>query len=333
MRVARLLAPAPIETAPLVLEERETPLPGPGEVGIRVHACGVCHTDLHIVEGDLPPHRSPVVPGHQIVGTVDRLGPGASPDLEGKRVGVTWLAHACGTCAFCARGEENLCPQAQFTGYDVDGGFAGYTLARAAFVVPIPPAFDDAAAAPLLCAGVIGYRALRVVGLRRGEHLALFGFGASAHLAIQVARHWECTVGVVTRGADHRTLAEELGARWAVEPGVAPPVPCDRAIVFAPSGEVVVAALRAVRPGGTVAINAVTLDGIPAMPYATLYGERVLRTVSHLTRSDAHAFLRLASEIPVRVEAELHPLEAANEVLLRLKRRELRAAAVLDLAG
>lgn len=164
MRVARLLAPAPIETAPLVIEEREAPLPGPGEVGIRVHACGVCHTDLHIVEGDLPLHRSPVVPGHQIVGTVDRLGLDVTPDLEGKRVGVTWLAYACGSCAFCARGEENLCPQAQFTGYDVDGGFAGHTLARAAFVVPIPPAFDDVAAAPLLCAGVIGYRALRVAG-------------------------------------------------------------------------------------------------------------------------------------------------------------------------
>ncbi len=329
MRTVHLRAPAPIETAPLVIEEREALLPGPGEVGIRVHACGVCHTDLHIAEGDLPPHRLPVVLGHQIVGTVDRLGPDVTPDLEGRRVGVTWLAHACGACAFCVSGEENLCPQAQFTGYDVDGGFADRTLARAAFVVPIPLAFDDAAAAPLLCAGVIGYRALRVAGLQPGERLALFGFGASAHLAIQVARHWGCEVGVVTRGAEHRALAEELGACWAVEPGVAPPAPCDRAIVFAPSGAVVVAALRAVRPGGTVAINAVTLDGIPAMPYATLYGERVLRTVSHLTRADAHAFLRLAAEIPVRVQAESHPLEAANEILLRLKRRELRAAAVL----
>ncbi len=329
MRTAYLPAPAPIETAPLVIEEREVPLPGPGEIGIRVHACGVCHTDLHIAEGDLPPHRLPVVLGHQVVGTVDRLGPDVTPDLEGRRVGVTWLAHACGSCASCVRGEENLCPQAQFTGYDVDGGFAGYTLARAAFVVPIPLAFDDAAAAPLLCAGVIGYRALRVAGLQPGERLALFGFGASAHLAIQVARHWGCEVGVVTRGAEHRALAEELGASWAVEPGVAPPAPCDRAIVFAPSGAVVVAALQAVRPGGTVAINAVTLDGIPAMAYATLYGERVLRTVSHLTRADAHAFLRLAAEIPVRVEIESHPLEAANEVLLRLKRREMRAAAVL----
>jgi len=329
VRTVSLFAPAPIETAPLVLAEREELTPGPGEVAIRVRACGVCHTDLHIVEGDLPPRRSPVVLGHQIVGTIHRLGPGVTPDLEGTRVGVTWLAFACGTCAFCDRGEENLCPRARFTGYDVDGGFTDYTVARAAFVVPVPPVFDDTAAAPLLCAGVIGYRALHVAGLRPGEHLALFGFGASAHLAIQVARHWGCTVGVVTRGAEHRALAEELGARWAVEPGTTPPVPCDRAVVFAPSGEAVVAALRAVRPGGTVAVNAVTLDGIPAMPYATLYGERVLRTVSHLTRADAHAFLRLAAEIPVRVEAESQPLEAANEVLLRLKRRELRAAAVL----
>lgn len=329
MRAARLYSPAPVETAPLVLEEWEAPLPGPGQVGIRVRACGVCHTDLHIIEGDLPPRRSPLVPGHQIVGTVDRLGPGVSPDLHGARVGVTWLAYACGTCAFCGRGEENLCQEARFTGYDVDGGFAERTVARAAFVVPVPLVFDDASAAPLLCAGVIGYRALRVAGLQPGERLALFGFGASAHLAIQVARHWGCAVGVVTRGKEHRALAEELGARWAVEPGLMPPVPCDRAVVFAPSGEVVVAALRAVRPGGTVAVNAVTLDGIPAMPYATIYGERVLRTVSHLTRADAHAFLRLAAEIPARVVAESHSLEAANEVLLRLKRRELRAAAVL----
>lgn len=329
MRIVRLLTPAPIETAPLVLEEREAPLPGPGEVRIRVHVCGVCHTDLHVAEGDLPPHRLPVVLGHQIVGTVDRVATDVTSPLEKSRVGVTWLAHACGSCAFCARGEENLCPRAQFTGYDVDGGFAGYALARAAFVVPIPPAFDDAAAAPLLCAGVIGYRALRLAGVQPGEHLALFGFGASAHLAIQVARHWGCQVGVVTRGAEHRALATELGACWTVEPSVAPPAPCDRAVVFAPSGAVVVAALRAVRPGGTVAINAVTLDGIPAMPYAALYGERVLRTVSHLTRADAHDFVRLAAEIPVRVEVESFGLEAANEVLLRLKRRELRAAAVL----
>ncbi len=329
MLAARLLAPAPIEAAPLVLGECEAPLPGSGQVRIRVRACGVCHTDLHIVEGDLPPRRPHVIPGHQIVGEIDRLGPGAPPDLEGRRVGVTWLARACGSCASCARGEENLCPHASFTGYDVDGGFAVHAVADAGFVVPVPDRFDDVRAAPLLCAGVIGFRSLRVAGLRPGERLGLYGFGASAHLAIQVAHHWGCEVGVVTRGEEHRGLAAALGAAWVGHPGTAPERPFDRAVVFAPAGDVVVEALRGVRPGGVVAINAVTLDRIPEMPYAALYGERVLRTVSHLTRADAVGFMRLAAQVPLRVEAEAHPLEAANEVLARLKRRELRAAAVL----
>lgn len=315
----------------MAIEEVETPVPGEGEVRLRVRACGVCHTDLHIAEGDLPPHRSPVIPGHQIVGTVDRVGPGVDPAREGASVGVTWLASACGACPACARGQENLCEQARFTGYDVDGGFAGYAVARAEFVVPIPPAFDGLTAAPLLCSGAIGYRALCIAGVQPGERVGLFGFGASAHLAIQVARHWECEVGVVTRGPDHRALAETLGARWVREPGAALPWMCDRAIVFAPSGQVVLAALAAVRPGGTVAVNAVTLDRIPAMPYAVIYGERILRTVSNLTRADAREFLDLAARIPVRVEAEAFPLDAVNEVLLRLKRRALRAAGVLQL--
>lgn len=293
----------------------------------------MCHTDLHVVEGDLPPHRFPVVPGHQIVGVVDRVGPGADPALEGSRVGVTWLAWACGECTACARGEENLCERALFTGYDLDGGFAGSAVARAGFVVPLPERLDDAGAAPLLCAGAIGYRALRVAGVRPGEWVGLFGFGASAHLAIQVARHMGCSVGVVTRGDSHKTLAAGLGAAWVGGPGEVPRELFDRAIVFAPSGEVAVQALAAVRPGGTVAINAVTLDRIPAMPYAALYGERVLRTVSNLTRRDALEFLQVAASIPVRVEVEVFPLEAVNDVLLLLKRRELRAAAVLRLAG
>jgi propanol-preferring alcohol dehydrogenase len=301
-------------------------------VRLRVAACGVCHTDLHIAEGDLPLRRSPLVVGHQIVGVVDGVGPGVDRTLLGTRAGVTWLASACGECAACRRGNENLCGRARFTGYDVDGGFAEYAVARADFLVPVPVAFSDAQAAPLLCAGVIGYRALRVAGVRHGERLGLFGFGASAHLAIQVARHWGCEIGVITRGQTHRTLATSLGASWVGEPGAAPPVPFDRAIVFAPSGDVVVQALRAVRTGGTVAVNAVTLDGIPAMPYDTLYGERVLCTVSNLTRDDAHGFLRAAAEISIRVEVEVATLEDANDVLLRLKRRALRAAAVLSLS-
>ncbi len=314
-----------------MVADEEAPVPGPGEVSLRVRTCGVCHTDLHVAEGDLPPHRASVIPGHQIVGTVDQTGPGVDAALGGGRVGVTWLAWVDGECPACRRGDENLCERARFTGYDVDGGFADRVVVHAAFVVPIPPQFDDVRAAPLLCAGVIGYRALRVAGVQPGERVGLFGFGASAHLAIQVARHWGCEIGVVTRGASHRGLAEDLGARWVGEPGAAPPTPFDRAIVFAPSGQVVLAALAAVRPGGTVTINAVTLDQIPAMPYAAIYGERILRTVSHLTRHDARAFLRVAAEIPVRVEAEVFPLDAVNEVLLRLKRRELPAAGVLRL--
>lgn len=333
MRAARLHAPAPAEQFPLVLEEVSPPEPGPGEVRLRVAACGVCHTDLHVAEGDLPLRRSPVIPGHQIVGVVDRAGPGVDPALIGSRAGVTWLAWACGRCAACSRGEENLCERSLFTGYDVDGGFAAYAVARAGFVVPLPDGLDDTAAAPLLCAGVIGYRALRVAGVRAGEWVGLFGFGASAHLAIQVARHTGCGVGVVTRGEAHRALAAGLGAEWVGGPGDAPPQLFDRAIVFAPSGDVVVEALAAVRPGGTVAINAVTLDRIPSMPYQALYGERVLRTVSNLTRQDAREFLRVAASIPVRAEVEVFSLEAVNDVLLRLKRRELRAAAVLRLAG
>lgn len=329
MRAAVVGRPGPIETTPLALEEREPPRPAPGQVRLRVRACGVCHTDLHVAEGDLPPRRARVVPGHQIVADVDALGDGSDPALAGARVGVTWLAWACGTCPACRRGEENLCPRARFTGYDTDGGFAEATVAEAAFVVPLPRELAPEAAAPLLCAGVIGYRALRVAGLGPGERLGLYGFGASAHLAIQVARHWGCEVGVVTRGAAHRRLAEALGAAWVGEPGTRPPEAFDRAVVFAPSGAVVVEALRALRPGGVVAINAVTMDAIPAMPYEALYGERTLRSVSHLTRADARAFLALAVEIGVRAEVEVFGLADVNEALRRLKRRELRAAAVL----
>lgn len=331
-RALCLISPAPAEASPLSVVEREVPQPGRGEVRVRVLACGVCHTDLHVVEGDLPPHRSPLVPGHQIVGTVERLGDGVDPPLLGRRVGITWLGWACGECAACLRGEENLCPRARFTGYDLDGGFAQHAMADAGFVVPIPDRFGSLEAAPLLCAGAIGYRSLRVAGLCRGERLGLYGFGASAHLAIQLAVSWGCEVGVVTRGTHHRVLAEELGASWVGTPGTLPPRLFDRAVVFAPSGDVVLAALEAVRPGGTVAINAVTLDRIPQMPYSALYGERILRSVSNLTRADAVEFLRAAAEIGVRTRFEAFPLESANKALLRLKQRELAAAAVLEIA-
>ena len=333
MLAAILSAPASVERAPLVLTDVPAPAPGPGEVAIRVRCCAVCHTDLHVVEGDLPPHRSPVIPGHQIVGVISQIGPGVEAGMIGSRVGVTWLGWACGTCPACRRGDENLCPNARFTGYDIDGGFAEQAVARADFIQPIPARFGDAEAAPLLCAGVIGYRSLRVAGVAPGEWLGLFGFGASAHLALQVARSWGCEVAVITRGAEHRALATRLGASWVGAPGQDLPTLLDRAIVFAPAGRVVAAALPAVRPGGVVAINAVTLDEIPAMPYATMYGERTLRSVANLTRRDAAEFLALAAQIPVHVEIERFPLEAVNQVLLRLKERSVRGAAVLQLAG
>ena len=332
MRAAVLSAPAPAEWAPLAIVDRPVPTPGPGQVGLRVLACGVCHTDLHVAEGDLPAHLSPVIPGHQIVGVITAVGPGVDPGMIGSRVGVTWLGWACGTCTACRRGDENLCPNARFTGYDLDGGFAEHAVASADFTVPIPPQFSPLEAAPLLCAGVIGYRALRVAGVQSGDWVGLFGFGASAHLALQVARSWSCKVAVVTRGAEHRALATWLGASWVGEPGEIPPEPLDRAIVFAPSGRVVAAALPAVRPGGVVAINAVALDEVPAMPYAAIYGERTLRSVANLTRRDASEFMALAAAIPVQVEIEIFPLEAINRVLLRLKERAVRAAAVLALA-
>jgi propanol-preferring alcohol dehydrogenase len=274
-----------------------------------------------------------VIPGHQIVGVVSGVGAGVDPGMTGLRVGVTWLGWACGLCAACRRGDENLCANARFTGYDTDGGFAEYAVAEANFVHLMPQSFDDVHAAPLLCAGVIGYRALRVAGTQPGERVGLFGFGASAHLALQIARSWGCDVSVVTRGAEHRALAARLGASWVGEPGQAPGEPLDRAIVFAPSGRVAAAALAVVRPGGVVAINAVAADDIPAMPYATIYGERTLRSVANLTRRDAAEFLALAASAALHVEVEVFPLVDVNRVLLEMKARRLRAAAVLRLDG
>jgi propanol-preferring alcohol dehydrogenase len=309
--------------------DRPRPEPGEGEVLIRVEACGVCHTDLHIAEGELPPHRSEVIPGHQAVGTVAGAGPGVDDLPAGARVGVAWLHRACGVCTFCRRGLENLCVAASFTGYDVDGGFAEYLTAPAAFIYPIPEAFTAAEAAPLLCAGIIGYRSLRLSDVGPGERLGLFGFGASAHLALQVARHWGCEVYVFTRGASHRTLAGALGAAWVGGMEDTPPEMVDAGIVFAPSGRVVVEALRHLRPGGTLAVNAVHLDGIPAFDYARLYGERALRSVTNATREDGRELLDLAARIPIRPQVERWALDDVNDVLQRMKRGEVQGAAVL----
>jgi len=331
MRAMSLTQPAPAERRPLRLVDRPRPEPGAGDVLVRVEACGVCHTDLHIAEGDLAPRRADLIPGHQAVGVVAAAGSGVTTPPPGARVGVAWLHRACGRCEFCRRGLENLCVAALFTGYDVDGGFAEYMTAPADFVYPIPEAFAAIEAAPLLCAGIIGYRSLRLSQIAPGERLGLFGFGASAHLALQVARHWGCEVYVFTRSASHRALAASLGAAWTGGVEDTAPEAVDAGIVFAPSGRVVVDALSHLRPGGTLAVNAVHLDGIPAFAYARLYGERGLRSVANSTRADGHAFLALAAAVPLRPRVERCPLEEANDVLLRMKRGEIQGAAVLEI--
>ncbi len=329
MIALRLHVPGPIEAAPLRLEEAARPTPGPGEVRLAVHACGLCHTDLHIAEGELLPPARPRVPGHQVVGVVDALGPRARRFALGERIGVAWLHQTCGRCPACRRGAENLCPEARFTGFHADGGYAGAMTVPEAFAYRLPPALSDAMAAPLLCAGIIGYRALRVARVRPGERLGLFGFGASAHLALQVARYWDCAVSVFTRSAAHRALALELGAAWAGTVEDPAPPPLDRAILFAPAGTLVPPALARLRPGGTLAVAAIYLEPIPPLDYALLYGERTLGSVTASTRRDGEELLALAAAIPLRPEVEVFPLSAANQALAALKASRLRAAGVL----
>ena len=324
-----LSSPGPIVADRLQLHEVDVPAPGPGEITIDVAACGVCRTDLQLVEGDLPARRLPIVPGHQVVGRVSAIGDGVDRWQLGDRVGVAWLAGACGTCARCRAGDENLCDLAEFTGWDRDGGYAEVMVARADFAFPIPDAFSDTEAAPLLCGGVIGYRSLKISGIRPGGRLGLYGFGASALLALQVARHWGCEVHVATRSASERQRALEFGAVWAGGYDDAPPVGLDAAVTFAPVGSVVVAALRAIVPGGTVAINAIHLDRVPEFPYENLWWERSLKSVANFTRRDAQEFLDLAARIPVRTAIERHPLAEANEALKRLAAGEVSGAAVL----
>ena len=293
-----------------------------------MRACGVCRTDLHIVEGELPPLGRKLIPGHQIVGEVVD---GATPEVPvGTRVGVSWIGGIDGTCWYCKRGLENLCDSATFTGYTVNGGYAEYALARADFVFPLPQNLDDLHAAPLLCAGIIGFRSLRIAGVERGERVGLFGFGASAHLTIAVLRAWQCEVYVSTRGASHRQLAESLGATWVGEESDKPPVPLDRAVTFAPSGDVVVAALGSLRKGGVVAINAIHLDRIPEFDYdRLLWGERQIRSVANMTRSDARDFLQIAADIRLRPKVTVFSLDQANEALAAVKSDAIDGAAVI----
>jgi alcohol dehydrogenase, propanol-preferring len=329
MKAMVLREPAPVARCPLEPTELPRPEPGPGQVRLRVRACGVCHTDLHLVEGEIDTPRLPVVPGHQVVAVVDALGPGVTRLRLGDRVGVPWLHWADETCDFCRQGQENLCPNALFTGQHVDGGFAEYMLAYATWTYPLPEGLSDEQAAPLLCAGLIGYRSLRLSEIRPGQRLGLYGFGASAHIAIQVARHWGCQVYVFTRSEEHRRHALELGAAWAGDARDEPPALLDSAITFAPAGWLVPHVLRVLRPGGTLAINAIYMSPIPEMPYDLLYLERTVRSVANLTRRDAEEFLPLAAEVPVRTDVEVFALEEANEVLQRIKRSEVRGAAVL----
>ena len=328
MKAAVLSSPQEISRQPLRIEEVPKPKPEPSQVLLRVQACGVCRTDLHIVEGEMPVQRQRVIPGHQIVGEIVE---GDLPEIPlGTRVGVSWLGGIDGTCWYCKHGFENICDSPTFTGYTVNGGYAEYAVARADFVFPLPAALDDLHAAPLLCAGIIGYRSLRVAGVQSGERVGLFGFGASAHLAIAVLRAWKCDVYVSTRGASHRKLAESLGATWVGTERDKPPVALDRAITFAPSGDVVVAALASLRKGGVVAINAIHLDRIPEFDYdRLLWGERQLRSVANMTRADARDFLQTAAEINLRPKVTTFPLNQANEALAALKRDSIDGAAVI----
>jgi propanol-preferring alcohol dehydrogenase len=319
---------------PLHLAERPRPVPGPGQLLLAVHACGVCRTDLHVADGELPNPRLPLVLGHEIVGSVLEIGagPGTEAFTVGTRVGVPWLGHTCGVCHYCRAGRENLCDRARFTGYQLDGGYAENAVADARFAFPIPPGYDDVHAAPLLCAGLIGHRALVVAG--DGERLGLYGFGAAAHIVAQVARHEGRRVFAFTRPGDTaaQRFALELGAVWAGPSDAPPPEPLDAAILFAPVGALLPLALRAVAKGGTVVCAGIHMSDIPSFPYELLWGERVVRSVANLTRRDGRDFLALAPTIPVRTEIEAFPLERANEALARLRAGEVRGTPVLVVA-
>jgi propanol-preferring alcohol dehydrogenase len=314
---------------PLWETEVPRPTPGPGQVLIRVHACGVCRTDLHVVDGELPHPKLPLVPGHEIVGTVAELGPGVDRFALGQRIGVPWLGFTCGVCRYCRAGRENLCDRARFTGYQIDGGYAEYMVADQRFCFPIPAGYSDADAAPLLCAGLIGYRSLVLAG--DAQRLGLYGFGAAAHLIAQVARHQGRQVYAFTRAGDveAQQFARDLGAVWAGASDTRPPEELDAAILFAPVGALVPTALRAVAKGGTVVCAGIHMSDIPSFPYALLWGERSIRSVANLTRRDVEEFLSLAPQVPVRTAVQPFPLIEANEALTRLRDGRVRGAAVL----
>jgi propanol-preferring alcohol dehydrogenase len=330
MKAMLLRAQRPIDEKPLSMAEVEKPQPGPSEILIKVSACGICHTDLHVVEGELPSKKLPVIPGHQIVGVVEVAGTNARRFKVGDRAGVIWLNSTCGKCEFCGKGMENLCEKAKFTGYDVDGGYAEYTVISEDFAYPIPRGFSDSQAAPLLCAGVIGYRALRLSNIEKGGRLGLYGFGASAHIVIQIARHWGCEVFVFTRGEEHRRLARELGAVWTGGAEDTPPAKMHSSIIFAPAGKLVPEGLRVLEKGGTLALAGIYMTPVPEMDYNKyLYHEKIVRSVANSTRKDAEELLRLAAEIPIHTEVQEFPLDEANRALMLLKQGKIQGAGVL----
>lgn len=323
---------ADVSNNPLQLHDRPIPTPNSGQILVKIHVCGVCRTDLHVVEGELPDTRLPLIPGHQAVGTVMQVGSGVSEIKEGDRVGIAWLQGTCGECEFCTSDRENLCLSAQFTGYQVDGGYAEYAVVPARFAYPIPSIFSDEEAAPLLCAGIIGYRALRLSGIKPGQRLGLYGFGASAHIAIQIARHWGCQVYVSSLKAEHQKLAKQLGAAWVGGASEIPPDKLHGSIIFAPAGELVPPALRALERGGTLALAGIHMSPIPSLDYdRDVFGERVIRSVTANTRQDGIDLLREAAAIPIKPHTVRFSLEEANRALQELKAGAFQGAAVLTM--
>jgi propanol-preferring alcohol dehydrogenase len=332
MRACLLHAPATIETNPLEFTDVAAPQPKRGQVLVRVRACGVCRTDLHVIEGELPPRKSPVIPGHQAVGIVEKQGENARRFVIGDRVGIAWLHRTDGTCEYCRAGAENLCDNPVFTGYSVDGGYAEYIVVPEDFAYRIPEGFPDEQAAPLLCAGIIGFRSLRLSGIKAGGRLGFYGFGAAAHVAIQVARHWGAEVFASTRDVRHQKLATQLGAKWAGGTFDEPPKKLDAAIVFAPAGEIVPAALKVLKKGGALVLGGIHMSPIPSFSYDLLYQERIIRSVANNTRRDGEDFLSVAAEIPIRTHVQIFPLGEANRALNALKNDAIPGAAVLRVA-
>jgi propanol-preferring alcohol dehydrogenase len=323
---------ATIDKNPLELADIPDPEPGPEDILVKIKACGVCHTDLHTVEGELPEVKLPITPGHEIVGTVEKKGENAIRFEKGDRVGVSWLYKSCGFCSFCRGGRENLCKSAQFTGYHVNGGYAQFIVVSENYAYAVPPGFTDEEAAPLLCAGIIGYRSLRLSEVRPGQRLALYGFGASAHVVIQIAVHWGCQVYVFSRSKKHRDLAEKLGAIWTGTTKDKPPSKVDSSIIFAPAGELVIDALRVLERGGTLALAGIYMTPIPEIDYVKyLYHERTLRSVANATRKDGRELLKIATEIPIKTTIKAYPLEEANKALQLLKESKIDGAAILKI--